>query len=383
MDRRRGVLSGYLALAMAAGPLLHYSVSALGPLVVTSLGLTATQFGSLWLFTFGAASVCTVSAGLVSDVLPERAVLLGVFALALVAVVIGGMAGSYGWLVVALSISGAVQALSNPVTNRLVAGTIPAGGQGFALGLKQSGVQGAQLFAGLVLPSVAVVVGWRNAILTGGLIVLIGIAATPSLVPRSIPGSVRGGRSRRGPVNPVVWWLTGYAFLLGMVVQATNVYLPLYTHQELAASVTRAGLVTAMLGGFGVLARFLWGGFAGRVADLRRLLGGLAVVAFVAVMAFLLAARYGEWLVWTGAAMFSFSALAANAIIMLAVVRTVPTASVGRSTGWVSLGLFLGFMLGPPAAGFAVDHGGFQQAWIAEAVVIAMMMVVVGLWRRR
>ncbi|TSD65498.1 MFS transporter [Aeromicrobium piscarium] len=382
MGWSRGALSAYLALVMAVGPLLHYSVSALGPLIVESLGLTATQFGSLWLFTFGAASVCTITAGVVADILNERVVLIGIFVLAFAAVMIGGVAGSYGWLLVALSISGAVQSLSNPVSNRLVAAQVERSGQGVVLGTKQSGVQGAQLFAGLVLPSVAVIVGWRYAIIGSGLIVAAGLLPTLRLVPLSMPDSSRHDPLSPGQVPAAVWWLSGYAFLLGIVVQATNVYLPLYLYEELEASVTRAGLVAAVLGGFGVLARLLWGGLAGRVTDLRRLLSGLAVVALVAVAAVFAAHRCGEPLVWVGASMFSFSALAANAIIMLAVVRVVPSGSVGRGTGRVSLGLFLGFMVGPLLAGIVVDRWGFLSAWAAVAGVAALMIALVAMWRR-
>lgn len=382
MGWSRGALSAYLALVMAVGPLLHYSVSALGPLIVESLGLTATQFGSLWLFTFGAASVCTITAGVVADILDERVVLIGIFVLAFAAVMIGGVAGSYGWLLVALSISGAVQSLSNPVSNRLVAAQVERSGQGVVLGTKQSGVQGAQLFAGLVLPSVAVIVGWRYAIIGSGLIVAAGLLPTLRLVPLSMPDSSRHDPLSPGQVPAAVWWLSGYAFLLGIVVQATNVYLPLYLYEELEASVTRAGLVAAVLGGFGVLARLLWGGLAGRVTDLRRLLSGLAVVALVAVAAVFAAHRCGEPLVWVGASMFSFSALAANAIIMLAVVRVVPSGSVGRGTGRVSLGLFLGFMVGPLLAGIVVDRWGFLSAWAAVAGVAALMIALVAMWRR-
>ncbi|MBM9462835.1 MFS transporter [Aeromicrobium sp. YIM 150415] len=382
MGWSRGALSAYLALVMAVGPLLHYSVSALGPLMVESLGLTATQFGSLWLFTFGAASVCTITAGVVADILDERVVLIGIFVLAFAAVLIGGVAGSYGWLLVALSISGAVQSLSNPVSNRLVAAQVERSGQGVVLGIKQSGVQGAQLFAGLVLPSVAVIVGWRYAIIGSGLIVAVGLLPTMRLVPLSLPDSSRHDPLSPGQVPAAVWWLSGYAFLLGIVVQATNVYLPLYLYEELEASVTRAGLIAAVLGGFGVLARLLWGGLAGRVTDLRRLLSGLAVVALVAVAAVFAAHRCGEWLVWVGASMFSFSALAANAIIMLAVVRVVPSGSVGRGTGRVSLGLFLGFMVGPLLAGIVVDRWGFLSAWAVVAGVAALMIALVAMWRR-
>ncbi len=69
----------------------------------------------------------------------------------------------YG-LVAAAAVCGIAQALANPVTNLLIAQQVPPEKRAQVVGLKQSGVQVAALFAGLVLPGIAIQYGWRVAL---------------------------------------------------------------------------------------------------------------------------------------------------------------------------------------------------------------------------
>ncbi len=377
---RTAVFAGYLGLVMAVGPLLHYSFSALGPMVVDDLALSATEFGMLWFVTFGAAALFTLVGGRLSDRCDARGLFLVVFVLAGLGILVAGAAQGLVWIFVALALSGAAQSFSNPTTNAVVATTVAASERGFVLGLKQSGVQLAQVFAGLAMPPLALLVGWRNALLVSAVIALSGVVLTIRLVPaRPLlhrPSGKRQSSSGRRSMSPVVAWMTIYALLMGAVTQATNVYLPLYAHQELHLSLTTVGVLTAFLGGFGVAARLLWGRASDRTASLAWPLLGLAGLTSTAMITFWAADQVGAWSVWVGAALFSFGALAANVLLMAAVVRYVVQDTVGRATGWVSLGLYAGFMVGPVATGAVVDARGFDWAWGA---VLAVSLVLMGL----
>ena len=86
---------------------------------------------------------------------------------------------------------------------------------------------------------------------------------------------------------------------------------------------------------------------------------------------------------WVGAALFSFSALAANVVVMLAVVRTVGPDAVRRASGWTSRGLYLGYMAGPPLFGSIVDGASFGVAWLACAAVgVALLALSAAWWRQ-
>jgi MFS family permease len=375
-------VAAYLALVMGAGPLVHYALTALGPVVVDSLGLTATEFGLLWFVVFGAASLTTILGGRLADHLQVRSMLVTIFGLATISLVMVATAPGYAVLLVALALSGVAQAVANPATNRVVIEQVDSRRQGLVMGLKQSGVQGSQFLAGLALPTVAVLLGWRGAFATCCALSVLGLSLT-LLLGRGAPRPVPGTGPVAGGVDTTVAWLTGYAFLAGAAMQATNVHLPLYAHDVLDLSATSAGMITAVLGGVGVLARFVWGHTSSRSDDFRDPLTQVALIALVALAAIWASAEVGPWLLWVGAALFSFSALAANVIVMIVVVRTTPHGQVGRASGRVSLGLFLGFMVGPSSAGALIDHLGYPAAWAALLGLTAVSVAVPLVWRHR
>lgn len=376
------VLAGYLALGMGIGPLTHYALSALGPLVVADLDLSATEFGGLWLVAFGAAAACTPGFGRLTDRVGPRRMLRLVFACAAVAMVLVGLAQSLVFVVVGVAFAGIAVGISNPATNLAVASSVSAGRQGLVVGVKQSGVQGSQLLAGLALPGLAVLMGWRGAVLLCVLLVVPGLVLAGRAVAPTVPRPTRGAEPGAA-MDSSVWWLTIYALLTGATVQATNVYLPLYAHDELNYAVSKAGLVTAVLGGTGVLARLAWGRAADRIPDVPVLLAGLAAVTGVGLAVCGLAAAFGAPLVWVGAAIFGVSALAANVVIMMAVVRNASTGAVGRATGWVSLGLYAGFMVGPVSFGAVVDSfAGYGGAWSCLCGLAALLVVIAVCWKR-
>jgi MFS family permease len=118
------------------------------------------------------------------------------------------------------------------------------------------------------------------------------------------------------------------------------------------------------------------------VRDYRHVLTLLAALASLAILAIICASAVASWLLWVGAALFSCSVLAANVVVMLAVVRAAAT-SIGRSTGLVSLGLFLGFMVGPPATGVVVDQAGFAPAWCVLLAITMGLTTLPLVWQKR
>lgn len=374
------VLAVYLALGMGIGPLTHYALSALGPLVVSDLDLSATQFGGLWLVAFGSAAACTGWFGSLTDRVGPRRMLRAEFVCAAAAMIVVSAAPSFALLVVGVALAGAAVAISNPATNLAVATSVVRGRQGLMVGAKQSGVQGGQLLAGLALPALAILWGWRAAVLVCVTLTVVGFASTA----RVIAPTARRDRPPPGAqerVDSDVWWLTGYALVIGAAIQATNVYLPLYTHDQLGSSVGQAGLISALLGGTGVAARIVWGRALDKIADVPALLAVLAVVAALGLVVCGLATYAGS-LVWLGAALFGASALAANVVIMMAVVRTASGGSVGRATGWASLGLYVGFMIGPITFGLLVDSGaGYRAAWTYLFALCGVLVAIALAWR--
>ncbi|MFD7444418.1 MFS transporter [Streptomyces sp. NPDC059909] len=369
--RSRPVLSrGFgvtLALSMGAGPLMLYALTATAPLLTADLGISRAQLGSLTTAAFLAAALFSPLVGRCADLFSGRAVLVVLFTGAGLALLGAAAAPSYGWLVAATVLCGAAQALSNPVTNQLIAANLPQGRRGRLMGVKQSGVQMSQFGAGLVLPSVALVWGWRGAAGVAAIAATAGLVLVRRSIPAGSPRPVAGPTRRLADLPAAVWWLTAYALATGAALQATNVYLPLYGFERLDMSVRAAGFTAAVAGGVGLIARIAWGRAADRVRRPRVPLIALALASALAACSILAAEQlHAPALVWAGATLFGASGIAANVVIMLALMRATPLHVVGTASGILAVGLYVGFAVGPLCFGLVVDAtGSYLAAWLA------------------
>jgi MFS family permease len=365
-------LMASLAIAMGIGPLLVYGLTAMSPSIIDDLDLTRAQFGVFATAAFITAAICSTVFGALVDRWSVARTMVVLYAGAVASLVVAAFARSIVWLVAAVVISGAIQALSNPVTNRLIASHAAPDSRGTLVGVKQSGVQMAQALAGLAMPPLALLVTWRGSLAAGTVVALAGLALTLRYLPRTEadgrPVGTSGTSVTLGAIPAVVWWLAGYAMLNGVAIQATNVYLPLYGYEELGISRTVAGMLATVVGAVGLVARIWWGRTVGRAESPRISLIVLAVGATLGVGVMLLADYTANGLVWVGAALFGASGIAANVVLMVTVVRAVAPRLVGRATGVLSLGLYLGFSIGPVSFG---------------ALVVYALTVVLAVSRRR
>lgn len=372
-----------LALSMGVGPLALYTLSATAPLVTVDLGLSRAQLGTFAMVAFLAAAAVSPLVGRCADLLSGRVVLAVLFIGSGLALGSVAVARSFAWLLLAVALCGAVQALSNPVTNQLIAAHVPAGRRGPLMGIKQSGVQMSQFSAGLLLPSVAVLLGWRGAAAVAAAVAVVGLLLVRNAVPveTSATGPRHGRRLADLPAS--VWWLTAYALVTGAGLQATNVYLPLYSFERLHLSVRVAGLTAAVVGGVGLVSRIAWGRGAERIRDPHRPLLLLASASGLAVCAVLAAEQLDQpALMWAGAVVFGASGLAANVVVMLALVRVSPFQVIGTASGMLAVGLYLGFALGPLSFGLVVDGvGSYTDGWLAVVATYAVAAALALVWR--
>lgn len=360
---RRGLvplLTGSMGLAM----FVLFALGALGPLLIGELGISRSQLGTLTALAFGTASVLSLYAGHVTDLIGGRRALLALLVTVAAAFTVLSAGGSYGWLLLALVLAGAAQAFANPATNRLIAAHLPARRRAVAIGVKQSGVQFGAFAAGLLLPSLAAVLGWRGAL---ALVVPVALAAAAIAVrlPADHAKTERPAGTTLLPKAPntAAGWLIVYSLGVGTGLAALNTYLPLYAHEELGLGERPAGALVAALGAAGIVARVLWTRFSERLADISAplVILALAAVGFVGLIA---AAAALPPLVWIGAIGLGGSAVAANAVSMVAVVRSPAFGATGHASALVSMGFFGGFVVGPLTFGLLVDStGGYPAGW--------------------
>ncbi|WP_245828010.1 MFS transporter [Sinomonas mesophila] len=373
-----------LVAAMGVGPLLNYGLSAVSPLIIADLGISQSQFGILAGAVFASAAVSSFSLGRLSDRTTTRQQLVVIFGGTAVALVAAALAGSYWLLLAASLLAGPAQSLSNPTTNRVIVTDVPHAKRAGWIGVKQSGVQASQLFAGLFFPAISLWLGWHGAFGLAAAVALGLLAFGLLTVPRQPPRPRTAKRGSGGTLGFPVWLFAGFAFCSGLGMQATNVYLPLFAVRELGFPLVLAGAAAGVSGIVGVTSRIMWGRRMARGARPSGLLAVLAVGA-VAGIACLLGA--GAWhapaLLWAGVALHGATVLGANVITNAAVLVVVPAERIGAASGVLSMGMYAGFALGPLLMGVLADAtGAFDAGWVAVGAGYAVCLLL-ALWLRR
>lgn len=387
-----GALLFVLTCAMGVGPLLNYGLSATSPLIIADLGITTGQFGLLATAIFASAALSSMWLGRLSDRISNRAQLILIFAGTALALMVGALAHDYWVLLIAAVLAGPAQAISNPTTNRIIINNVAPHKRPGWIGVKQSGVQGSQLFAGLFFPAMSLWVGWQGATGLAAVVALAllfyGLRRLPDEKPTTTPGppaARTAPAAEPGKGFPLaVWLFAGYALLSGLGMQATNVYLPLFTVRELGFSLLLGGIAAGVSGIVGVTSRILWGRQMARGMRASTLLIMLGIGAVLGAAALLCAGEFdAPALLWLGVALHGATILGTNVVIMAGVMKVVPAARVGAATGVISMGMYAGFATGPLLTGLLLEStGNFNTGWVFVGAGYALC-VVLALFLRR
>jgi len=366
---------------MVSTAYLIFIVSVLASTFIEEFNLSRFELGLIGSLNTAIGAVTAPATGRLTDRIGPRlssviAQLIAAFGLALVA-----LSQSVLMLIIAACILGIPQGWGNPTTNALIAERVEPGRRGTITGIKQSGVTLGVFLAGLTLPALAEVLGWRWAVgIYAAIFALVGLA--PLLLPaRVAPFTSTDATTADVESKPynqrAVWLIASYAFLMGTSGGAISRFLALFAEEEAGLSKSTAGLVVALTGIGGMAARIGAGKLAeNRIAPLR-LLSILALIGTTVSMLLMLTLDVGPWLLWPVAALFAIGHTAWNAVAMLAIILGVPKAHAGRASGAVMVGFLGGLAVGAPIAGLAIDAtNSYQPVWIATLVLAAAAAVV-------
>lgn len=409
--------------SVGVGPLLIYGLSATSDRVITDLGISEAQFGLVATACFASAAVSTALLARFADRRSDMALMAFIFITGALALIAASIPGGFALLLGAAVLSGVAQSFPNGVTNRIIVERVPASRRMGWVGVKQSGVQVAQLVSSVAFPLVAVLMGWRGAALIIACVPVVlllmcwtvlrrtprlnptapvpvvhttdddGDSASPT--PRHAPHSARPKSTPPSPASlspaarrpPVLWALAAFGMLNGIAMQAANVYMPLFAVRELGFSLVMGGVAAAVAGLVGVAARVGWARVMARGASGPLLMLGLSCTALTSSAAFLAAHLLGApGLLWAAVVLHGASALGVSVVLMGSVMRLMPATSIASASGMVTSGMFLGFALGPVGMGLLVAlPGGFLLGWAAVAGVYLACVLLAGvlLWRTR
>nr|WP_275902109.1 MFS transporter [Brevibacterium zhoupengii] len=384
-----------------------YGLSAVSDSVIVDLGISEAQFGLLATACFACAAIGNGTLGRVADKHSDTSLMTVVFVLAAAALMLVAIPAGFWMLLIAAGISGIAQSFPNGVTNRILLERVPTSKRIGWVGIKQSGVQVSQLTASLAFPLLATAAGWRGAALLIALVPLLlmvlswrSLRVAPLLtdVPSRSVDTTEAAESEAAESEAaesetaesetaaevvdaasvtstrypgMVWALAAFGLLNGVGVQATNVYMPLFSVRELGFPLVLGGLTAAVAGAIGVAARVGWARQMARGASGPRVLLLLALVAVIGAAMFYGAGVSGwAWMLWVAAALHGTSALGVSVVLMSALLRSIPSASMASASGMVSAGMFAGFALGPVGMGLLVSSpGGFSLGWVVVGLI--------------
>ena len=383
---RRALAITSLAVAMALGVLPMFSIGVLAPFLIDDLEISRAMLGVLVSVTAGVSAVMSPVAGDIFDRIGDRPGLLAVLGTGAASLALMAAAATAVAMSLALALAGLCRAGCNPATNRLISERVPLGRRGWITGIKQTGETVVIVLIASGLPAVALLVGWRTALLILALVAALTLVAAALAIrgTRKPAPTPEGGDERRMPRS--IWVLNAYNLLMGAGTGAVAAYLPLYAHQEGGLSVAAAGAVltaTGVVGGASRLVTSHWSEARWGYPDS---LAVLAVVAVTSCVVLIAAPQIGAAAYWIGAGIWGLGGLGFGAVSMLAVMAEAHDASTGRASGLVVFWFSLGFTVAAPAFGWLVDRAdsyapGFWLLAALYAFAAATMVLSRGMFR--
>ena len=372
-----------LALIMGAqtmanvGPL---GIPAIAPLIRDSLGLSMTQAGSFLSAYYVGAALMSLPAGWMADrwgvastmVAGPALIALGLFAVS------GSV--SFAALIAIMILAGTGYGMLNPTTAKAVMSWFPRRQRATVVGLKQVGLPLGGAVGALLMPPLALWMGWRVAVaLPASLIALL--AGLTWLFYRDPPRSeLETPAQQQGSMRAVLrnrdLWLVSTTTLVFAGMQTVWLaFLVLYLQETVRVPlVTAAGYlvmaqVTGMIGrvAFGLLSDRHFGGR-------RRIV--LVIAGVGSTVCSLLMAATGPgtsaWLLAPLALCFGFFGIGWNGVQHTLMAELAGPRAAGTALGLGLAVSSLGVSVWPPLFGLLVERaGGFGVPWTVLGLAMA------------
>jgi sugar phosphate permease len=363
--RYRWVVLGLGIAAQAAFAALITGFPSIGPAIREEYGLSLSGFGTLLGAITAGATITLVPWGLLTDRIGERisiSVGLAGASAALFVSATGGSALLAGMLLVA----GALGAVANVASGRVVMGWFDFAERGMAFGLRQAAVPLGGAVAAFTLPALVATTDARAglvALAVGGL-----LAAAVCAVWLREPSRVRPPAGL-GPLRDRRVYRLAVASGLLVVSQAAVIgFVVLFLHEERGMDEVAAGVVLAVIQVIGVGLRVAAGRWsdrlARRVVPLRWAAATIAVTWLVVpILLDVTIPVLVPVVVVGGAVTFGWNGLSFNAAAELAAEGRSGTAIAIQQTA-----LFASASFAPPLFGWLVSATSWRLGFWALAV---------------
>ncbi len=349
---------------------------ALAPFAKSDLALNRAEVGLFATILNVGTMVALLPAGWAVDFLGDRRVLVVGGIATGVAAAVAALAPQFAILVPLLILIGVAAATPTPAGSTAIISAFGGRDRGLIMSIRQTGIPMGGALAALLLPPIALAVGWRHALECAGGVAVLGALLGSVLLrhrgerpPRPLPreaGSLRSVATR----DATYIGLAAIFLTLGQFVLVTYIALYLFETRHVALAVGSLFLVTANVGG--IMGRMLWGTISDRLFHGRRR-APLIVVSVSAAVGFALLA----WLPRATPAyailllvlLLGTTVIGWNGIYITLLSEIAPPDKRGRSVAYGMTISQVGIFGGPVAFGALVDAtGSYQLAWSAVSV---------------
>jgi MFS family permease len=376
-----------VALAATLAIQIFTSLTATAPSVLASelapdIGITPRLIGVFVGLVYAGAMLGSLLCGTFiarfgSIRVSQACVLLCSLALMLVAV----LPATAAWVLVgAAFLLGLGYGPVTPASSDVLIRTTTPSQMALTFSIKQTGVPAGAAIAGALLPSLALLAGWRGAFLVIAVIgVAVAIAAQPTRNALDIhhsPDKPFAWSDIFGPLKIVLSTpaLRGLA-LTGSALSAVQVclttYLVVYLNDTLQWSLVAAGLALTAATLSAMAGRIFWGVLADRWLAPRLVLVIIGTIACACGL--LLALATPAWPTWTIlaiAVLYGGSAIGWNGVQLSELARQAPPGTAGAVTGASGFITFAGVVAGPAFfAAIAAATSSYRSGFIGAAAV--------------
>lgn len=396
-DRPHVAPAGWLS-ALAAivgvttvGAFLMVFIVTIGPVLIAETGWPEALIGYLYSITTCGAIVFLLAGGpLLRRAGPVRSLQLGLCfaAIAVVLLTVPTLATA----VLASFLFGLAFGPTAPVGSDVLHRVAPPNHRSIMFSAKQAGVPLGGVMAGLLLPALVIMGGWRATLIAAALLIVVSACAVQPLRARfdaertrSEPISVGAFLSLANLLRPLasVWHAPG-AFRLstaGACLSAAQGtwfgFLVTYLVASGDLALGTAGAIFALMQGVAIGGRLLLGWIADRlgsaVLTLRILAMGSALSTFGLAFS-------GGWPVWQLAALAICAGLMVaswNGVMMAELARISPPGRIGDVAAGAAIVVYIGLSSGPSLVATVMSlTGRFDLGFFVIAVVSLVALAI-------
>ncbi|TFE04022.1 MFS transporter [Jeotgalibacillus salarius] len=377
MSNHRGLstswqMLGWLLLAQVAVALVGRSLAPLGPLIAEDFTLTKAQVGLLPSFLFLGQMLVSIPAGILTDKIGTRRLLLIVCLVLGTAFLLGSFASGFYILLFFIMLGGMGYGATHPVTNRGILYWFPAK-RGTAMGIKQMGVTFGSALAAIALLPLAVTFGWRIAMAAACIVLMLSGVIAFRFYKEQLAEKTSREPALKGSMLGIVTYkplllISVVALILNGSQMSVNTYLLFFVTDELFFSLALAGTMLVLSEASGSLGRIIWGS----VSD--SIFGGKRFPVLMIIIVTALTGTLGMAFLSDGipvpllvalVMILGFAVSGFNGLWMNIATELTPKQQAGAASG-VSLTIgSAGVIMLPPLFGLTIDvSGNFQSAWL-------------------